>query len=201
MKFSSVDGPFWIISVSPWDIFDAFLYLGEEKLGSVFQVWPNKCQTEQENHIPLSASYSLTNPAQEAAGQDTWLGHVPFAVCQDTQGLFSWAIAQSAIVQLALLFGIIAPQVQDLTFVFDEVHIKPHSCWPDLNSLLKSASMVDFLFRISTYPPSLCTCSNVRRVHFSPHRSSVKLGHIDLRNFIYDQLPAWCRTFNLQLLS
>lgn len=84
--------------------------------------------------------------------------------------------------QLVLLFGIIPSQVQDLMFISAEPHVKPHSCWPNLNSLLRSLYMVAFTSSTSTSSPSLGSSSNVVTVHSTlPSRSFIKLKYIDSR--------------------
>lgn len=150
----------------------------------MFQVRPNRCQAEQENPIPSSTSDSLTNSAQDAVGlhccQGTWLAHLQFALCQDTLHPFNRTTSQTASNQLVLLLGTIPSQVQDLTFMFAESHVKSYSCWPNLNSLLRSVYMVTFPFSTSTSSPSLCSFSYLVRVHsVLPSRSFMKLNCID----------------------
>lgn len=77
-------------------------------------------------------------------------------------------------------------QVQDLTSVSAETLVKPHSCWPNLNSLLRSFYMVSFSLSPSNSSPSLGSFLTLVRVRsVLPSRSFVKLTCIDSRGTLF----------------
>lgn len=77
-------------------------------------------------------------------------------------------------------------QVQDLTSISAETHVKPHSCWPNLNSLLRSFYMVAFPLSPSTSSRSLGSFLTLVRVHsILPSRSFIKLTCIDSKGTLF----------------
>ncbi|KAK4827577.1 hypothetical protein QYF61_019479 [Mycteria americana] len=103
------------------------LVVGDPKPNTVFEVRPDQCRVQGDDHFPTPAGHAIFDTSQDAIGflghLGTLLAHIQLAVNQHPQVLLCQAAFQPLFPKPVALHGVAVAQVQDLALGL----LKPHT--------------------------------------------------------------------------